>query len=138
MANLHVRKLLMRYRRRAFKISIPQITNFYSKYLDLTGSRCENLAGLFLKSMIETTIPTSNFNRRALISFGVSILAILSLCAGFAPIPFTAIICYPVSILLGVVAFVLGISSMRQIRIKQEDGKTFAWISIWVGGFVIL
>ncbi len=77
-------------------------------------------------------------NRRALISFGISILAILSLCAGFAPIPFTAIVCYPASILLGVVAFGMGLSSMQQIRARQEDGKTLAWISIWVGGFVIL
>ncbi len=77
-------------------------------------------------------------NRRALISFGISILAILSLCAGFAPIPFTAIVCYPASILLGVVAFGMGLSSMQQIRASQEDGKNLAWISIWVGGFVIL
>jgi uncharacterized membrane protein HdeD (DUF308 family) len=88
--------------------------------------------------MLETTTPTSTLNHRALISFGFSILAIISLCAGFVPIPFTAIICYPTSILLGVVAFVMGLSSMQQIRARQEDGKTFAWISIWVGGFVIL
>jgi hypothetical protein len=58
-----------------------------------------------------------------MISFGISILAILSLCAGFAPVPFTAILCYPASILLGVVAFVTGLSSMQQIRVSHEDGK---------------
>ena len=71
-------------------------------------------------------------------SFGIAMLAIISFCAGFAPIPFTALICYPVSIGLGVVAFVMGLSSIQQIRQDQEDGKTFAWISIWIGGFVIL
>lgn len=87
--------------------------------------------------MSETT-PTATFNRRALTSFGISLLAIISLCAGFAPIPLTAFVCYPTSILLGVVAFVMGISSVRQMRVSQEDGKTLAWISIWIGGFVIL
>ena len=134
--SLHARKLLMRYHRHAFKTSIPQVTNFPPKYPAVTGF--VKTVTAFLKNMIETTTPISTFNRRALISFGISILAIISLCAGFAPIPFTAIVCYPASILLGIVGFVMGISSVRQIRINQEDGKTFAWISIWAGGFVIL
>ncbi len=86
--------------------------------------------------MTDSTIST--FNRRAFISFGVALLALVSLCAGFAPIPFTAIVCYPASILLSATAFVTGLSSIRQIRVNGEQGKALAWISVWVGGLVIL
>jgi hypothetical protein len=86
--------------------------------------------------MIETT-STPSYNRRALTGFIVSMLALISFCAGFVPIPFTAIICYPISILLGVIAFVVGLSSIRQIRSNGENGKVFALISVWAGGFVI-
>ncbi len=86
--------------------------------------------------MTETT--TSTFNRRAFISFGISLLAVISLCAGFAPIPFTAIVCYPASILFSATAFVTGLSSIRQIRANGEQGKALAWIAVWVGGLVIL
>jgi len=87
--------------------------------------------------MLET-IPAPSFNRRALTSFIVAMLALFSFCLGFAPIPFTAVICYPVSILLGVTALAVGLSSIKQIRLNGENGKAFAVISVWMGGSVIL
>src|SRR5215510_10718054 len=86
--------------------------------------------------MIET-IPVTTFNRRALTGFIIAMLSLVAFCTGFVPIPFTAILCYPISILLGFVAFAVGLSSVRQIRMNGENGKAFAWISVGIGGSVV-
>lgn len=87
--------------------------------------------------MIETK-STSPYNRKASIGFIISVLAMLALCAGLLPIPFTILICYPSGIIFGIVALVLGIQAQREIRQTNENGKVLAWIAIWVGGITIV
>ena len=79
-----------------------------------------------------------SLNRKALISFVCAILTLVSICAGFAPIPFTAIICYPASILLGILSLFFGVSAIREVKQSNESGRTIALVAAWVGGLSIL
>ncbi len=87
--------------------------------------------------MIEP-IPTPPLNRKALLGFLASLLALSALCIGIVPIPLTALICFPPGVLFGVVALVLGLMAQGEIRANGEGGKTLAWISLFVGGLTIL
>jgi len=87
--------------------------------------------------MIET-ISTSSFNRKAIIGFILAILALLALCAGILPIPFTILICYPPGILFGIVSLILGLKAQREIRADGQSGRTLALIAIYIGGLAIL
>jgi hypothetical protein len=87
--------------------------------------------------MIET-IPISSLNRKAIIGFISAILALLALCAGLLPVPFTILICYPPGILFGVASLVLGLKAQREIRINGEGGRTLAVIAAYIGGLAIL
>jgi len=87
--------------------------------------------------MIETT-PISEINRKALIGFLAAALALLALCAGFLPVPFTVIICYPPGIVLGIVSLVFGILGLREIRASGKRGRRLALAAIWLGGFMLL
>jgi hypothetical protein len=87
--------------------------------------------------MIETT-PIPPFNRKAIIGFITAILALLALCVGAMPIPFTALFCYPPGIVLGIAALILGIQAQREIRQRNESGRVHALIAIWVGGITII
>ena len=87
--------------------------------------------------MIETT-PIHPFNRKAVIGFILAMLALLALCIGFLPIPFTILVCYPPGIICGIVALVLGIRAQRDIRQSNESGKSLALIAIWAGAITII
>jgi len=87
--------------------------------------------------MIETT-PIHPFNRKAVFGFILAIVALLALCIGFLPIPFTVLICYPPGFVCGVAALVLGIQAQREIRQRDESGKSLAVISVWAGALTIL
>jgi len=87
--------------------------------------------------MIETT-PIPPFNRNAIIGFISAILALLALCAGILPVPFTALICYPPGIILGVVSLVLSIKAQRELRTDGKSGKLLAQFALWIGGFSLL
>ena len=82
--------------------------------------------------------PSPTTNSLAILSLIAAIFTTLMFCTGFAPIPFTALICYPVSALLGIVAFVTGIKALRQIDQSAQAGRTLARIGIWTGALVIL
>jgi len=84
------------------------------------------------------TISTPPFNRKAIIGFISALLALLSLCIGFLPIPLTAIPCYPLGTLFGVVSLILGLKAQREIKANGEGGKSLALISISTGVFTIL
>jgi len=86
--------------------------------------------------MIET-IPIP-FNRKAIIGFIAAMIALLALCIGFLPIPFTILICYPPGLICGIAALVLGIQSQREIRQSNESGKSLAVIAIWAGAITIV
>ena len=77
-------------------------------------------------------------NRYAVISLASAVLALLFLCIGATPIPLTDLVCYPVSLLLSILALWTGLAAIRQIRERFEGGQTLAKIGIWVGVFTIL
>ena len=83
-----------------------------------------------------TSLPP--INRKALIAFLCSIIAIVAFCAGLLPVPFTVLICYPPGILLGIAAFILGAQALRTIRESGEGGRSLALIAMWVSGFMTL
>jgi FtsH-binding integral membrane protein len=87
--------------------------------------------------MIET-IPVPPFNRKAVTGFITAILALLALCMGLSPIPFTILLCYPPGIVLGIVSLVLGIQAQREIRQRNESGRSLAVIAAWAGGITIV
>jgi len=51
-------------------------------------------------------VTISEINRKALISFIAAMLALLGLCIGLLPIPFTLLNCYPPGIVLGIISLV--------------------------------
>ena len=79
-----------------------------------------------------------SINRKALIAFVLALLAILAFCVGLLPVPFTALLCYPPGILLGIASLVLGAQSLREIRQNGERGRVLAVIAMWASGLMIL
>ena len=84
------------------------------------------------------TIPVSDINRKALISFLAAALALLALCVGFLPVPFTVVLCYPPGIALGVVSLIYGIMSLREIRQHGKRGRRLALLAIWSGALMLV
>jgi len=91
-----------------------------------------------MKESMEETFQPPPFDRNSIISFIAAILTGVSFCIGFVPIPFTALICYPISLIAGTFALVTGMKALRQIRQLGERGRTLALISAWTGGVSIL
>jgi len=87
--------------------------------------------------MADNTSPRP-MNRKVLVAFICSVIAILAFCIGLFPIPFTAIPCYPLGTLFGIASLVLGMKAQREIRANGESGKALALISIYTGVFTIL
>jgi hypothetical protein len=82
--------------------------------------------------------PASLTNRHARHSLIAVILTVLTFCIGFAPIPLTAIPCYPTSVVCGVVALVTGLKALREIRASGEQGRWMALTGIILGAGTIL
>lgn len=89
-------------------------------------------------SIMDEFAPVSSFNRKALIGFVLSILAMLALCSGLLPIPLTVLICYPPGLVLGIASLVLGLVALHELRSDGKNGQPFAWFSAWMGGLTIL
>ncbi|HNQ95119.1 MAG TPA: DUF4190 domain-containing protein [Anaerolineales bacterium] len=88
--------------------------------------------------MIPEFVPISSFNRKALLGFVFSILAVLALCAGFLPVPLTALICYPPGFVLSFAALILGFIALRETRTDGTNGRALALFAVWVGGITIV
>lgn len=86
--------------------------------------------------MTENT-PVIPINTNAMLSLSSAILTMISFCVGIAPIPFTGLVCYPASAVLGIAALITGLVSLRQIRTSGEKGRTFALFGAWVGGLTM-
>jgi len=84
------------------------------------------------------TISISEINRKALISFLAAVLALLALCIGLLPVPFTVIVCYPPGIVFGIVSLVYGVIALREIRAEGKRGRRLALAAIWSGGFMLV
>ena len=74
------------------------------------------------------------FNRNALFSLILALLALTAVCAGILPIPFTVLLCYPPGIIFAVASLFLGIKSQRELRTDGKRGRQLAAIGIWMSG----
>ncbi len=83
----------------------------------------------------DSTPPT---NRNALVSLLAAIFTVLFFCIGLAPIPLTSLVCYPLSLLAGIVALAAGFVALGQIRRNGEMGSGLALAGIWLGGLTVL
>ena len=83
-------------------------------------------------------IITPSVNKQSILSLVFGILTILSFCTGWLPVPFIGILCFPTSLLLGILAFIFGAFSLNRIREHNESGRPMAWIGIMIGGFVFV
>jgi len=83
-------------------------------------------------------VPISSFNRKALLGFVFSILAVLALCAGFLPVPLTALICYPPGFVLSIAALILGFIALRETKTDGKNGRSLALVAVWGGGITLL
>jgi len=81
---------------------------------------------------------TSAFNKNAIFSLASAILSMLSFCMGTAPIPLTALACYPLSLLSSAAALVSGLVALDQIRRRGERGNALALGGVWIGGLTLL
>jgi hypothetical protein len=82
--------------------------------------------------------PALPINRSAIISVIATALTLISFCTAVAPIPFTGYLCYPAAVVFGLVALVSGITALARIQPGKEEGRTHAWIGIWVGSIAVV
>jgi uncharacterized membrane protein len=82
---------------------------------------------------------TLKTNKHSIISLILGIITLLLFCGGIlVPIPFTTVICVPISALIGVTALTYGFVSLNRIKKHNETGHTMAWTGILIGGLVFL
>ncbi len=77
-------------------------------------------------------------NPQSIISLVLGFFTILFFCMGWMPIPFSGFICFPISILLGILALLIGLISLNRIRKHNHSGRPMAWMGIMIGGFVFV
>lgn len=78
-------------------------------------------------------------NRHSIISLILGILTLVLFCGGiFNPIPFTSLICVPISALTGVTALIYGLISLNRIKKHNQTGHPMAWTGILTSVFVLL
>ena len=88
--------------------------------------------------MADEPTPINVANRAATGSLIYALLTVLSFCVGLAPIPFSSLVCYPVSLILALLAVSTGVTGLRQIRRGGGTGRGLAWAGISLGGLAIL
>jgi uncharacterized membrane protein (DUF485 family) len=52
-------------------------------------------------------------NAQSILSLVFGFLTILAFCTGFLPVPFMGFVCFPVSLLLGILALIFGVVSLK-------------------------
>jgi hypothetical protein len=87
--------------------------------------------------MLQTTEPAP-VNSKALISAIAAFAAILCFCGEVVPIPLTALVCFPLTGFLGLIAVVAGIAGLDETRARRERGHNLALAGTMLGGAVIL
>src|SRR5262245_24732993 len=90
-------------------------------------------------SSSEEPIIVQTTNKHSIISLVLGIVTIILFCGGiFIPIPFTSLICVPISALIGIVALIYGLVSLNHIKKHNHKGHGMAWTGILIGTFVLL
>ena len=123
------------------KRSEVQILSPRQQYVNRPSGKDGFILIISLSFIMETNeVPNSPpLNRHSIISLVLGILTVVLFCGGFIiPIPFTSIICAPVSFLLGSLALIYGAISLKRIRRHNEAGSPLAWMGILRGGFIFL
>ncbi len=82
--------------------------------------------------------PSVPVNRYAAISLIAGALSVTSFCIAVAPIPFTGYVCFPATLLLGLVALLSGMTSLAQLRTRPENGRLYAVFGISIGAVTVL
>ncbi len=78
-------------------------------------------------------------NKHSIISLILGIVTLVLFCGGiFIPIPFTSLICVPLSALIGIAAMIYGLISLNRIKRHNQRGHPMAWTGILIGAFVLL
>jgi hypothetical protein len=86
----------------------------------------------------EQSILAQTTNRHSIISLILGIITLVLFCGGiFIPIPFTSLVCVPVSALIGIGALVYGLVSLNRIKRHNQTGHPMAWTGILIGAFVL-
>jgi hypothetical protein len=80
----------------------------------------------------------SPVNNQSILSLIFGVIATMSFCTAMLPLPFTGLLCLPVSFLFGMLALVFGVISLNRIRRQNESGRPMAWMGIMIGGFIFL
>jgi hypothetical protein len=80
----------------------------------------------------------SRINANSIVSLALGILATASLCMGLLPVPFTAFLCIPTSLVLGSAAVGFGMVALNGMRKHNQNGRAAAWIGVLSGGMVLL
>jgi Domain of unknown function (DUF4190) len=83
-------------------------------------------------------IPYSPVNSQSVLSLVFGILTLVFFCTGWLPIPFSSVICFPLSTFLGFLALIFGIIALNRIRKHNHSGSPMAWLGITIGGLVFL
>jgi len=96
----------------------------------------DTLRLIFMESNEETIYPPTN--KQSIFSLVFGILTIVFFCMGWLPFPLTGTICFPVSVLFGILALLFGVISLHQIRRHNHSGRPMAWLGIVIGGFVFV
>jgi hypothetical protein len=90
-------------------------------------------------SSIEQSPIAQTTNRHSVISLSLGIITLVLFCGGiFIPIPFTSLICVPISVLIGITALIYGFVSLNRIKKHNQTGHGMAWTGILIGAFVFL
>jgi hypothetical protein len=87
--------------------------------------------------MIDEPATPTPINHIAIVSLLAGLLTLLSFCTAVAPIPLTEWLCFPSATILGMVALVSGIAALAQIKARNENGRAYALVGIWVGGLAV-
>ena len=80
----------------------------------------------------------SPVNNQSILSLIFGVIATMSFCTAMLPLPFTGLLCLPVSFLFGMLALVYGVISLNRIRRQNESGRPMAWMGIMIGGIIFL
>ena len=77
-------------------------------------------------------------NGKALLSVVAAAAAILCFCGGVAPIPLTALVCFPLTGIFGLIAISAGIAGLHGTRMGSEQGHNLALAGMGLGGVAVL
>jgi hypothetical protein len=80
--------------------------------------------------------PQPPLNTRAVLSFLLAVLTVISFCIGVAPIPLTALVCYPAAILLGLASLWMGSTACGKSARRAGADAAWPWSACGAGDWL--